>query len=608
MGTGYTRQSSGFIIDSATIEASHFNTEFNQLESAFNSSTGHSHDGTTGEGPLISLSSSITGTLAIGNGGTGATTKQGAVDALFAGGIHVDDDIFFIADPVDNTKRYRIDVGAVTTGTDRVLTLPDSNVTVTTFAGTILDDANASAARTTLGVAIGSDVQAYDATLAALASYNTNGLITQTAADTFTGRTITGTADRVTVTNGNGVSGNPTLDIASTYVGQSSITTLGTITTGVWNGTEIAVANGGTGSTTASGALTNLGAQASDAILDDLSGITFAQGDILYYNGTNLVKLAAGTSGDFLKTQGAGSNPIWDTVATPSTEFEDSTFRVIDNADNSKELAFEVSGITTATTRTWTVPDSNITFGAYAPTILNTANEAGFKQAVNLEIGTDVQAYDALLNSMAGLSVVAGDLIYGSGADTASRLAKGTAGQVLTMNAGATAPEWAAAAGGGLKSTQVFTASGTWNRPSGVTKVIMFVTGGGGGDIGDGGNSSWSDGTNTITGNGGSRYASGGGAGGSASGGDINISGGKGGDSNETNFDGIGGSSFWGGTGAYGAGGPGRLDNPGCGGAGTAIKFLDVSSISSATITVGAAGSSVGTSPVAGIVWVLEFE
>ena len=52
-----------------------------------------------------------------------------------------------------------------------------------------------------------------DPTITALAAHNTNGILTQTAADTFTGRTITGTTNQVTVTNGDGVSGNPTLSL-----------------------------------------------------------------------------------------------------------------------------------------------------------------------------------------------------------------------------------------------------------------------------------------------------------------------------------------------------------------------------------------------------------
>lgn len=65
--------------------------------------------------------------------------------------------------------------------------------------------------------------QTLDATLTALAAYNTNGILTQTAADTFTGRTITGTANEITLTNGDGVSGNPTVSIPSsvTFTGKT---------------------------------------------------------------------------------------------------------------------------------------------------------------------------------------------------------------------------------------------------------------------------------------------------------------------------------------------------------------------------------------------------
>ena len=91
----------------------------------------------------------------------------------------------------------------------------------------------ASDARTALGLAIGTNVQAYNSTLAAVAG--------------------------------------------GTYTGDDSITTLGTITTGTWNGTTIAIANGGTGSTTESGARTALGlaigtdVQAYSSILADVA-------------------------------------------------------------------------------------------------------------------------------------------------------------------------------------------------------------------------------------------------------------------------------------------------------------------------------------------------
>jgi len=54
MGTGYTRNDTGNnIADGNVINASDLDGEFDAIQSAFNGSSGHSHDGTTGEGPQI---------------------------------------------------------------------------------------------------------------------------------------------------------------------------------------------------------------------------------------------------------------------------------------------------------------------------------------------------------------------------------------------------------------------------------------------------------------------------------------------------------------------------------------------------------------------------
>jgi hypothetical protein len=62
--------------------------------------------------------------------------------------------------------------------------------------------------------------------------------------------------------------------------------------------------------------------------------------------------------------------------------------------------------------------------------------------------GTD-HDYDFGTDPVSDIVTTAGDVLYGSAADTLVRLGIGTAGQVLQVNTGATAPEWITPSSGG---------------------------------------------------------------------------------------------------------------------------------------------------------------
>lgn len=125
---------------------------------------------------------------------------------------------------------------------------------------------------TNSGLAISSDELQVASSIAGAGTTFSNGVID-----------IGGTADRITVNA-------DTVDIASTYVGQTSITTLGTITTGTWNATVIDEIYGGTGVN------------------------SYATGDLLYASGSNtLTTLTAGAEGKVLQVNSSGV-PVWGDV------------------------------------------------------------------------------------------------------------------------------------------------------------------------------------------------------------------------------------------------------------------------------------------------------
>lgn len=276
--------------------------------------TSFTHDGVTyANNETILVKNSVSGggggtfnngVYSVGGVGTSVVlTRVSWMDAAS----EIDGVYVLVEDGTTNASTLWMTVSEVTTlGTDAITftqipTTGDgtvSSVAATAPAAGITISGSPITTTGTLTFALAND-------LLGLEGLSGTGLAVRTATDTWTNRSVAGTTNRITITNGDGVSGNPTVDISSSYVGQATITTLGTISTGTWNGTAIGATFGGTGFT------------------------TYTTGDTIYASASNtLSKLAIGATNQVLKV--SGGVPVWGTSPVTRAYLTGSTSSVID--------------------------------------------------------------------------------------------------------------------------------------------------------------------------------------------------------------------------------------------------------------------------------------
>lgn len=177
--------------------------------------------------------------------------------------------------------------------------------------------------------------------------------------------------------------------------------------------------------------------------------------------------LAPGTDG-YVLTMVAGA-VAWAVSASGTTDFDDSTFRIHDDGDATKLIAFQVSGVSTGTTRTFTAPNVN-------GTLITTGNLTAITTVGTVTAGVwNGTAVDATHGGTNQTSWTRGDLLVATAANTLGKLGIGTSGYFLKSDG--TDPSWAALAASDIASGTLAVARGGTNLGSYTAGDLIVATG-----------------------------------------------------------------------------------------------------------------------------------
>lgn len=265
----------------------------------------------------------------------------------------------------------------------KTLVLPAST-TISTFGATLVDDLSASAARTTLDV----DQAGTDNSTAVTLNANVTDILSLStqelnAVDAGASDALIGWDDSLTKTTYLSASDVRTainVDVSGTD-NSTNVTLAGedylTLSTQQITANAIDLDNlSATGTASSSTFLRGDNTWATPAGSGDVSKVgTPVDNQIGVWTGDGTIEGDSNFTWNGSTLAITGAMTISSTINGDSwAEFLDSEFRVQDQADTTKQVAFEVSGVTTSTTRTLTVPDSNGTIALTTDIV----SEAGF--------------------------------------------------------------------------------------------------------------------------------------------------------------------------------------------------------------------------------------